>query len=612
MLTNVGEYDMLSKIYKNNKSEVDRMYLRKNHNKKTDRTYLTIVQGYRDKNGKSKAKVIQSVGYLDELLKKYDDPIKYFTAMAKSMDKERKENKNIAVTIDMEERIDRCAVNRKNYGHIVFSKVYHELEIDRYLKNARRHENFKFNTDAIMRLLLYTRLLYPGGSKRASVLVKERFFDSFDFSLDDVYDALGHFDKISEGLQQHIHEQVSQKHGRETDIIYYDVTNYYFEIDKQDDLRRKGASKENKKKPIVQMGLMLDKGGLPISYKMFPGNTHDSQTLMPMLAQIKKNYGVRRIITVADKGLNSGDNIAFNTVLGDGYIYSKSVKGASDDFKAWVLEQDGYRELGEDYKIKSKTVYDAPISITVEQVGKKKKKSKENVDCKYVAFYSKKYADRARHKREETIAKALKMIENPSKYRRSFDHGALGYIENIKIDKETGEMLNIEGTLFLNKEKIAEEEKYDGYYAIVTSELDDSDEHIVEMYKGLWRIEESFKITKSVLGTRPIYLQTEAHINAHFLVCFISLLIGRLVEKRLGGKHTIASITETLRKVSCSHIDRNIWLFDYADEITDYINEVFGTDIGRKAMTLAEIKGSLAQTKGRLAQAKGSLAQAKV
>ena len=189
------------------------------------------------------------------------------------------------------------------------------------------------------------------------------------------------------------------------------------------------------------------------------------------------------------------------------------------------------------------------------------------------------------------------MIKTPTKYRRTFDYGAAGYIQNLKINKETGEISNIEDTLILDTQKIEEEEKFDGYYAIVTSELDESDEHIVEMYRGLWHIEESFKLTKSVLEARPIYLQTKEHINAHFLTCFISLLIGRIVEMRLGGKYTIGKITETLRNVACSHLHQNVWLFDYANEVTDTMNAVFGTDIGKKVMTLQEIKKSLGQAK---------------
>ena len=573
------------------------MFLRKAHNKKTGRTYLSIVHGYWDSISKqSRTRTVQKIGFLDELSSKYEDPVSHFAALAKSMEQERQATKSVTITIESDEQLERGAANRKNYGYAVYSRIYHELEIDRYLKNARRHENFKFNTDAIMRLVVYARLLHPG-SKRAAVLNKDMFFDNFKFSLDDVYAALTHFDKISASLQQHLHGQVAKQYGREADLVYYDVTNYYFEIDGQDELRRKGAEKNNRKDPIVQMGLLLDKLGLPISYRMFPGNTHDSQTLMPVLTELKKNFGVKRIITVADKGLNCGDNIAYATILGDGYIYSKSVRGASEDFKKWVLAEKGYRKPTEKYKLKSKAVPDAAINVTVGQAGKKKVKKKVLIEQKWVAFYSEKYAARARLKREEAIEKALKMIKSPSRYKRTFDYGAAGYIENLKIDKDTGEILNVTDKLTLDTDRIAEEEKYDGYYAIVTSELDEPDERIIDLYRGLWHIEESFKVTKTVLGARPVFLSTEGHINAHFLTCFIALLIARIAELRLGCKFSIPKIAETLRSVACSNIDQNHWLFDFCNDVTDEMNVVFGTDFGRKVMTLNEIRKNLGETK---------------
>jgi len=574
------------------------LFLSKIYFKKTGRTHLSIVHGYRDENGKTRKKTVMKIGYLDEMEKLHDDPISHFEAITAKMNEEREINKTVTITLDMEERIENGAALRKNYGHVVFSKVYHELELDIFLKNARRHENFKFNTDSIMRLLVFARLLYPG-SKLAALSVKDEFFDAFRFSIDDVYNCLTHFDEIADAMQQHLHDKITQQYGRDTSLVYYDVTNYYFEIDRQDAFRRKGAEKNNRKDPIVQMGLLLDKMSLPISYKLFPGNTHDSQTLLPILTSIKKKFGIKRVIVVADKALNSGDNIAYNTILGDGYVYSKSVRGASREFQDWILDEKGYREISDNYKIKSALVPDAVINVTTAQIGKKKIRKKETVEQKWVAYYSAKYAERAKHKREEAINKALDMIKNPAKYQRTFDYGAAGYIKNLKINKDTGEITNIDEVLLLDEAKITEDERFDGYYAIVTSELDESDENIIEMYRGLWRIEDSFKITKSVLETRPVFLRTPEHINAHFLTCFVALLIGRLVELRLGHKYTVEQIAAALQKVSATNIAQNIWAFDYTNEITDDMNTVFGTDFGLKSMTLQNIKNNLASAKKR-------------
>jgi transposase len=572
------------------------MYLKKSFNKKTGRTYLTIVHGYRDQSGKSRAKTIKSIGYLDQLSEIYADPIEHFTNVAKQMAQQKSRDDYLTFKIRSDARVEKNNANRKNYGHIVFSKIYHELELDRFFNNKQRHENFEFNSNSIMKVLVFARLLYPG-SKKATVEIKDRFFDKADFNLDDVYNCLTHFSRIAENAQRFIHEHIVQQYDRKTDLIYYDVTNYYFEIDKPDDFRKKGYSKEHVPNPIVQMGLALDRQGIPISYRLFEGNTHDSQTLMPVLKKIKKQYQTNRIIVVADKGLNSGDNIAFNTILGDGYVYSQSVRGASKAFKSYVLKNDGYTWVGKDYKRKSRVI-PTEINVTVGKYNNgKNKKKKVLINQKQVVFYSRKYAQRSKKQREAVIDKAVDLIANPSKYQKSTTYGAAAYVANIEFDKDTGEILNTGKKLFLDKEKIKLDEQLDGYYAIVTSELDESDDNVIEMYRGLWKIEESFKITKSTLDARPVFLTRKDHINAHFLICFIALLIARIVELRLNNKYTIGKILNTLRKVSCSHMDANHYLFDYADEVTDDINEAFNLNIGQKVMTLGEIKKDFGKAK---------------
>ncbi len=573
------------------------MFLAKNYSKKTGRTYLQIVHSYRDKDGKTKRKVIKSLGYLDVLEKEYDDPIKHFEQVAKQMELERLKEKDFYIKFNADDRVDRNSQNRKNFGHVVFNKIYHELELDRFFNNKRRHENFKFNTNSIAKVLIFARLLYPC-SKKATVEIKDRFFDKADFTLDDIYHSLKHFNKIEKDAQQFIHERIVEQYSRKTDLLYYDVTNYYFEIDQQDDFRKKGASKQHSPNPIVQMGLAVDRQGIPLSYQLFKGNTHDSQTLIPALKTIRKQFKTDRIIVVADKGLNSGDNIAFNTALGYGYVYSQSVRGASNEFKQFILDEEGYRG-NEDFKVKSRVV-PTEISVTIgKHKNGKPKKKKIQIDQKQVVYYSRKYAIRSKKKREELIAKAANLIANPSKYTKSTSYGAASYVANIEFDKETGELVENGQMLFLDEEKIKQEEMLDGYYAIVTSELDEKDERIIDIYHGLWKIEESFKITKSTLDARPVYLSKKEHINAHFFICFLALVIARILEIRLNNKYTINKILDSLRSVSCSHMDANHYLFDYADEVTDDINEVFGLDIGRKIMTLGEIKKVFANVKKR-------------
>jgi hypothetical protein len=575
------------------------MFLRKNFDKKTGRTYLQIVHGYRTPEGKVRTKVHEGVGYLDVLEKEMADPIAFYEAKAKAMGEEAAAGNIVKFAIKADAEISRNGTNLKNYGYIALSKIYHELELDRFFNNKRRHERFKFNSESIMRLLSFSRVLYPH-SKRQTFEIKDRYFDSFEFSLYDVYDSLSHFSRCAEAAQRHIHEKITEQYGRDASLIYYDVTNYYFETDKQDSTRKKGCAKDHRPDPIIQMGLAIDGNGIPMAYRTYPGNTNDSETYIPALKEIKKEYNIGRAVVVADKGLNCGDNIVFNSALGDGYVFSQSIRGGSDEFKAYVLDGDGYSTPTADgFKSKSRVLpVTVKITVGVTKSGNKSKKSVTLEAQKQVVFYSPKYAARAKKERAEAVEKAAFLIKEPSKYNRAIHYGAAAYVENLELDKD-GEIKATDKRLMLNYAKIAEEEKFDGFYAIITSETDESDKHIIDMYHGLWKIEETFKVTKSVLRTRPVFVYLNEHIGGHFLVCFIALTMLRLLELRLGGGFPAHQIVEAMRSVTCSHIDGNYYLFHYADAVTDAINSAFGTDIGKRIMSLGDIRKSIGQTKKR-------------
>ena len=521
------------------------MFLRKMTNKKTGRTYLSIVHSYRDKKTKkTRSKTIESLGYLDELEKVYEDPIAHFQAKIKEMNKEMEEEKTpITFRIDKEERIESTSNNRKNLGYVALSKIYHDLGIHTFLKNRQRHTKSGYDANAIMKLLIFSRLLEPG-SKKKSFENKEMFFEKADFTLDDMYRSLSFFHKHKDALQLWIHQRIQKQYKRDTSLVYYDVTNYYFEIDEQDEFRRNGVSKEHRPDPIVQMGLFMDTDGIPITYGLYPGNTLDKQTLIPMLGNIQRKFSLGRTIVVADKGMTTGDNIWYTLSAKNGYILSYSIRGANQAFKNYVLDEKGYRSLGDDFKIKSRL---EPREIWV--TSNSGKKIKKVVDEKQVIFYSRKYAMKAKADRAAAIEKAQDLVKKPSKYNKANAYGASKYVKNLTFDKQTGEVLTrANQALFFDEEKLRKEEALDGYYAIMTSEFQETDERIVELYRGLWQIEESFKVTKSDLASRPIFLSRKEHIEAHFLTCFISLVIARILEKLLKGKYSVTKILESLKK----------------------------------------------------------------
>lgn len=569
--------------------------------RKTGRTYLSIVKNYRDmKTGMSRTATIKSLGYLDELEKEYDDPIAHFKEVARKMTEEENSKKKLTLTINMNEQLKQETDNRKNFGYVALLKIYHELGLHRFLNNKARNEEFKYNTNSIMMLLMVSRLLSPGSKKKAFE-ERRRYFERFDFSLADVYRALSHYANISKEFQKYLHMQITEKYGRDTKTIYYDVTNFYFEIDEADELRKYGRSKENRPNPIVQMGLAMDADGIPIHYELFPGNKLDKETFRSVIGEVRKNYDTGRIVVVADMGIITGDNIYY--LIGgknkNGYVFSFSVRGGTEAFKSYVLDDEGY--VGADgkpaldcteFKIKSRRI-PREINVTMSS-GRIEKKT---VYEKQVIFWAKKYADKARAEREEVLKKAMALIADPKKYNKATTYGAAKYVKNLEFDKETGEIIEGKQHLYFDSDKLAEEEKYDGYYAIVTSELQMSDGQIIDTYRGLWEIEETFRVTKGTLETRPVYVSREDRIRAHFLLCFIALVIIRLIQKKMDRLYSVGKIIDCLNRISCSNEQDNLYLFDYRSEISDAIGDTLGIDFTRKRLRLGEIKNILADSK---------------
>lgn len=569
------------------------MFLRKAKNSKTGRTYLSIVHSYWNAEEKKKrSKTIQSIGYLDELEKLYDDPIAHFTEVAAQMEEERlAQNASFDFSISKSATISKDSNNRKNFGYVALSKIYHDLNIHTFFINRQRHSNEEYSANEIMKLLVFGRLLFPA-SKKKTYESKDHFFDKMDFSIDDMYRCLTLFNKHKNPLQQWLNDRIKTLCNRDSSLVYYDVTNYYFETDKMDDFKKKGVSKEHRPNPIVQMGLFMDKQGIPITYQLFPGNTNDCLTYRPNLSRIKKEYDLGKVVVVADKGMTTGDNIWYTLSAGDGYVFSMSVRKATKELKAYVKNQNGYTWFNEEYKRKSRLI-PRTIDVTTTSGGKMKK----TVDEKQVVFYSEKYAKKARMDRENALNKALDLIQSPGNYTRSTSYGAAGYVKNIHFDTETGEILTTGNVLELDLEKIKEEEALDGYYVLVTSEYKESDDAIIEMYRGLWKIEESFRVTKTDLEARPVYVSRQDHIEAHFLTCFVALIIARILEMQLNHKYSIGRILESLSKAECSHIQENYYLFDYYDDVLKDLGKLLDIEFDQKVRTLQEIKKILGSAK---------------
>ena len=589
---------------------------------------LTFTVGYRE-NGKVKHKNIETIGYLEELKKQYDDPISHFKQIAKQ--RSNNEINELIIKNLKSKTIDDDSTS-KNLGYVILKKVYNELNISSILNKKQSSLNIQYSLDEIMKLLIFSRILYPA-SKNETYKNKDIFFEKFDFSLKDLYRSLDHFESLKDDIIKSIWDNTKVSYNRDTSITYYDTTNYYFEISYNDEdlidengnilekgSRKKGPSKEHRKTPIIGMGLLMDKNGIPLSYDLFPGNESEKLMMRPTLKKTKAKFGIDRTIIVADRGQNTSDNTVFiagknddDHTNHDGYVYGQSIVGADKEFKTWALEQTGftndyiydddgnivtYKEAIKDENGNILRYEDKPVifkhksRVYAKKVQIKKdnqRKVNYQIYQKQLVYYSKKYADRQKHERDLAIKKAEDLIKNPGKYTQATSYGCTKYINNIRFDEETGEISNgLE--LSLKLDKIKEEEKFDGYYSIVTSEKNLTDKEIRDIYKGLWKIEESFKITKSDLETRPVYVWTKEHIEAHFLTCFISLVILRLIEYKTNRKYSTSSIINSLGKYTSNNLEHDIYLQNFTNDIIRDLSNIYNIDLSRKYLTLSEIK----------------------
>lgn len=589
-------------------------------------TRLYFYESFYTSDKKTSSRMVEALGRLDELQKIYPDPIAHFKHIAKVQSNAKKMEKKQSIVIDTNRPLKMEEDNLKNVGYGIVKELYLQLELDQFWKRKTKERQFQFPVEQIFRLLVFSRILYPA-SKKGTYDNRSVFFEEFDdFSLDAVYDALDVFAAHQAALQQWIYDHSQNICKRDLSISYFDCTNYYFDIGRSDmdtldddghpvdkngnavktKYRKRGPEKNHRPDPIVSMGLLMDKNGIPLAYDLFPGNESEKIHMRPVIQRIKTHFQDTRIIFVADRGLNTSDNIyslngdnkgEFNSR--DGYVYGQSIRGADKEFKAWVLK-DGYTndekvtEEGAIIKFKHKSrIYPKKIQVNTTIPGsRKKKKHMLSIDQKQMVYYSEKYAKKQRRDRTVMIERAKDLIQHPKKYDKITSAGSAAYINNITFNKTTGEIT--EGkALSLKLEKIQEDALYDGYYSIVTSELNMPDLEMRDVYRGLARIEDTFKVSKMEFETRPVYVRTNDHIDAHFYTCFTALVLIRLLQTKLENQYPVGKILDSLRKYNCTKIDVNLYQFLYYDEILKACENTFSIKLNNRYRTQLQVRRML-------------------
>lgn len=567
------------------------MHLKRDE-KKNGRVYLSITESYRNAEGVQRNRVVRSLGYLDDLEREWGpDALARCEAIRDEMTAEaRKRTAPQTLTIHPAEKVGMRAGNRKNIGIAVPLAYYNLLGVERAIRNACRGRRIGFDCNAAMRLLVADRL-FDKGSKLSAWEGRGKWFFDSRLTDDDACRSLDVVAACRDSVVAAMNRAMAASGLRTPGgNVFYDVTNYYFETDEPDGLRRKGVSKEHRPDPIVQMGLLQDRNGLPMAYRLFPGNTADCLTMIPVLADMKRDFGLERIIAVADKGLNCSDNIAALYAGGDGFVFSQSIRGTKSpaELREWAVADEGYSERGEGFKVKSRQSWKTVAVKAADSEDGRERRA--GIPVKQVAFWSEKYAERAEHDRAAAVAKARELAADPAKYDASIHYGAARYLDGLPVDRETGELLECARVVSFDEARLAEERRLDGYCVIVTSETAMPDDDVIDIYRGLWRIEESFRITKSDLEAGPVRVRAPEHIEAHFLICYVALAIARIMQLVTGFRHSARAMLDDLSAVSCTNAGGSWWLFDHRTELTDELFALIGRESPAKWMRTADIK----------------------
>ena len=502
-------------------------FLKKTNNKKG--TYLQIYSSFYDpERGHTAHKSFKPIGYVHELQAQgIVDPIAYYKEQVVKLNQEFKnaktESKSKQISEDSPEKL---------IGYFPFKNINDKLGVKKYIDLMQTATDFRFNVFDMISALVYARLVQPCSKAKTYDEVIPKLFESYDFSLSQLYDGLEYIGCEYEKIIEIYNHQLQQMYKFDTSHTYFDCTNFYFEIDKEDDFRKKGPSKENKKEPIVGMGLLLDANQIPIGMKLFPGNESEKPVIRNVISELKTRNSVSgRTIQIADKGLNCAENIFHAVKNGDGYIFSKSVKQLPEIEKTWVLLPNDYRDVknanGEVlYRIKE-CVDDFEYKIKDATTGRYQTfKLRE----KRIVTYNPKLAKKQIHEINKEIEKAR--LLKASQAKKSEYGDCSKYVIFAPTDKK-GNDTDGKIKVTMNEELIKKTLELAGYNMLVTSEIHMTDKEIYEAYHNLWRIEETFRIMKSQLNARPVYLQKEDTITGHFLICYLAVLLTRLLQFKI-------------------------------------------------------------------------------
>ena len=560
-----------------------------------------IYQSYRKENGKSSSRIYRKLGKFNELLEKFNGDEDAMMAWAKEEAANdtaefKKHREKISVDFSPTARIPLDEERSFNVGYLFLQKLCSELRIDNICRNIRNRHKFNYDFHAILTDLIYARILSPS-SKMSSYSFCKTLLEPPKYSLQNVYRALSVMAEESDYIQEELYRGSNFVHNRNSKVLYYDCTNYYFEIEEEKGNRKYGKSKEHRPNPIVTMGLFMDADGIPLAFDIFPGNQNEQITLKPLETKVVRDFGCSEFIFCSDSGLGSTKNRFFNSFGNRSYVITHSLKKMKKDERECALKPTQFKALGSDKFVDLRTLDETQEIVFNTVYYKEMPLVTGDMDETLIVTYSPKYKAYQRSIRARQVERAEKMIQSPGKTRHSKNQNdPARFIQKTAITDD-GEVA--EKNLYeLDTDKISEEEMYDGFYAVVTN-LEDNPAEIIKINKRRWEIEENFRIMKSEFEARPVYVQRDDRIKAHFLTCYISLLIYRLLEKKLDEEYTCSQIIDTLKSMQMTLLSKESgYIPAYKrTKLTDKMHEISGFRTDYEFISKSAMRSIIKETK---------------
>ena len=551
-------------------------------------------------NKKRTNKVIEKLGTYEHLKNiLHEDPIAWAKKYVEELNKKEKEGtREIIVKYSPTKIIEKNLQTSFNIGYIFLEKIYYELGLNDICNNINNKYKFDYDLNSILSRLVYSRIIYPS-SKLATFELSKKYIEQPNFELHDIYRALEVIAKETDFIQSELYKNSLKVSKRNTNILYYDCTNYFFEIEQESGLRQYGPSKEHRPNPITQMGLFMDGDGIPLAFSITAGNTNEQITLTPLEEKILEDFKLSKFVVCTDAGLASNANRKFNDKDERAFITTQSIKKLKKHLKDWALSPNGWHLSGDkkEYNINDIEKDEKSTELYKDRIFFKERWIKENgLEQKLIVTYSLKYRNYQRQIRNSQIERAKVAIANKNfKLDKCNQNDFKRFIKKTNITKD-GEVAE-KKVLSLNTDTIQKEEEFDGFYGVCTN-LDDEPEEIIKVNQRRWEIEESFRIMKSEFKARPVYLSRDDRITAHFTTCFLSLVILRFLEKMLDEKYTTSKIIDCLREMNFTESIGNGYIPTYTrTDLTDNLHEKFGFRTDYQITTKTNLKKILKKIK---------------